>query len=336
MSQNKISARIGPESHTGKEISGWQLKTLLANGTFSCVYTAQHKETGQLAAIKITDKWRCSTEDVARVWAEIKIQQQLKHSNIIELYEVIETPQYIYMVTQLAQEGDLLDHLNDRGSLTEHEASNIFLKLLLAMEYAHKKGFIHRDIKPENIFMDNGDILLGDWGFAGTYCPTKMQTADMGSLQYCSPEIIRGKSYCGPEVDVWSLGVVLYALVTRRLPFGGSKTEIVHKTCHGDFYMPPSLSSQLKKLLSCMLCPNRKNRATIQEIKYSGWLQLFHPHLRSFGKSKSSVALLTTNPKKEKKIAAHKTKKVGGSAILTSSSSSLEGYSLSRGAAIEL
>jgi serine/threonine protein kinase len=173
-----------------------------------------------------------------RFRSEVEAMKALEHRHVIELYDAIETIDTLAIVMQFAKNGDLLQYITKRKRLPEEEVRRIFRQICSGVEAAHKAGWIHRDLKVENIYLDeNGSVRIGDWGFAGRWSPgvvrfwrstvdtsnaSQFQNASFGSLHYASPEIVQGTEYVGPEVDVWSLGVVLYALSTGTLPFGGA------------------------------------------------------------------------------------------------------------------
>jgi serine/threonine protein kinase len=167
--------------------------------------------------------------------------------------------------------------VNAHGRFNESEASTLFLQLVDAIEHTHNAGFVNRDIKLDNILIKDGRLVVGDWGFASTWSKDKKHVSSVGSLKYCSPEIVNGRPYVGPEVDVWSLGVVLYSLITGRLPFNGAtvRTDI----SAARFNMPSDASEELRLLLSSMLCSDPSKRATISDVKTSAWMVRFHPHL---------------------------------------------------------
>jgi serine/threonine protein kinase len=153
------------------------------------------------------------------------------------------------------------------GKFSEAEACEIFHHLIDAIEYIHNAGYIHRDIKLDNILVDNGKLLLSDWGFASSWRQDKLHTSYPGSPNYCSPEIIMGIPYVGPEVDIWSLGVVLFAMVAGRLPFADNSAIRA-----GNYEVPLDVSTELCDLLSSMFCMVPNKRATIKDVKNSAWV----------------------------------------------------------------
>jgi len=171
---------------------------------------------------------------------------------------------------------DLLHFLHKRGKLSEAEAKDIMLQLVSAMCYAWKKGFCHRDIKLENILMiGEQQVFIGDWGLAAKIKSHNDILNDVvGSLPTQCPQIILEQPYKGPAADIWSLGVVLYALVTGKLPFiGDGDFELMQNIVRGNYTLPGDISSDLRSLLARMLENEEKDRITISELQNHPWLK---------------------------------------------------------------
>lgn len=178
---------------------------------------------------------------------------------------------------ELASGGDLRDFVNSNDVLPETLARSLFLPIAKALRFAHNSGFVHRDLKLENILLDEyGNPKIADWGFASRWSPSIKLTDPVGSLFYCAPELLSVRQYSGPECDVWSLGVILYALVTSTLPFlpqpgDRSDTEMRRRIATANYSIPSHVSSSCTSLLRSMLELSSQKRATLDEILRHPW-----------------------------------------------------------------
>ncbi|CAF0837050.1 unnamed protein product [Adineta ricciae] len=235
----------------------YELQKTIGNGGFGKVKQAIHLLTGEHVAIKIIDKAKLGS-DVARIALEIKAMKDLRHQHICQLYQVIETDEYYFLVLEYFCNGELFDYIVNRNRLSEEQARHFFRQIVSAVAYMHKKGYCHRDLKPENLLLDRRENLkLIDFGlcaqpkgginlaYLGTAC---------GSPAYAAPEIIAGTNYRGDVADVWSLGVLLYALLCGSLPFDDENIASMYaKIQNGVYHIPSWLSQESVALLRLML-----------------------------------------------------------------------------------
>lgn len=181
-------------------------------------------------AIKILEKQKIQDiSDFERVTREIHILKILRHPNVVHLYEIIETQGKLYLVMEHCSNGELFEFISGKNRLREEEACRLFQQLIAAIDYINRQGVAHRDIKPENILLDaNNNLKLIDFGLSNTFQPgDKLETA-CGSPCYAAPELIKGHKYSGVKADLWSCGVVLYAMLCGFLPFEDNNTQSLY------------------------------------------------------------------------------------------------------------
>ncbi|KAK6638464.1 hypothetical protein RUM43_006731 [Polyplax serrata] len=246
----------------------------LGQGTYGKVQLGINKETGQEVAIKTIKKCKIETEaDLVRIRREIQIMSSVRHPNIIHIYEVFENREKIVLVMEYAAGGELYDYLSERKVLEETEARRIFRQISTAIYYCHKHKICHRDLKLENILLDeNGNAKIADFGLSNVFDGQRLLSTYCGSPLYASPEIVKGTPYHGPEVDCWSLGVLLYTLVYGAMPFDGTNFKrLVKHISQGDYFEPKKASSA-SPLIRDMLTVNSKDRITIEQICSHWWV----------------------------------------------------------------
>ncbi|KFP76484.1 NUAK family SNF1-like kinase 2, partial [Acanthisitta chloris] len=225
-------------------------------------------------AIKSIRKDKIKDEqDLIHIRREIEIMSSLNHPHIIAVHEVFENSSKIVIVMEYASKGDLYDYISERQRLTEQEARHFFRQVVSAVYYCHKNGIVHRDLKLENILLDaNGNIKIADFGLSNVYQQDKLLQTYCGSPLYASPEIINGRPYKGPEVDSWSLGVLLYVLVHGTMPFDGHDYKTLVKQITSGDYREPTKLSDACGLIRWMLMVNPERRATIEDIATHWWV----------------------------------------------------------------
>ena len=245
----------------------------LGSGGFSEVYRAIHKPTKIEVAIKVIQKNKMPKEIFQR---ELRILSMLDHPFCCSLYESFEDDHFWYIVMEKMQGNTLLNEINKTYGLTENKSRHVFCQLICALDYLHKELHIaHRDIKAENIMFDRkGNIRLIDFGLGNQYVSEGdfLKTA-CGSPAYAPPEMLTGKPY-NDEADVWSSGIVLYAMLTGRLPFqDGNIQNLMKKIVYSDPIYPPTMSDDARNLLKRLLEKDPAQRITITEITESQWFK---------------------------------------------------------------
>ncbi|KAF2224121.1 hypothetical protein BDZ85DRAFT_97585 [Elsinoe ampelina] len=245
----------------------------LGEGSFGKVKLATHKMTGQKVALKVITRSKMLTRDMAgRIEREIQYLQLLRHPHIIKLYTVVTTPKEIVMVLEYAG-GELFDYIVTHGRLPEDRARKFFQQIVCAVEYCHRHKIVHRDLKPENLLLDDQhNVKIADFGLSNIMTDGNFLKTSCGSPNYAAPEVISGKLYAGPEVDVWSCGVILYVLLTGRLPFDDEYIPALFKKIQqGTYNVPGYISKEAARLIKRMLQVNPVLRITVQEIRQDPW-----------------------------------------------------------------
>ncbi|XP_022104013.1 NUAK family SNF1-like kinase 1 [Acanthaster planci] len=246
----------------------------LGSGTYGKVKLALQLDTREEVAIKCIPKSKIdNAADLRRLRQEIEVMSSLHHPHIIRVTEVFESRDKIVMVMEYAPGGELYDYING-GKATPAEAKRLFRQIALAVQHLHKNNVVHRDLKLENVLLDSDlTVKIADFGLSSTFDRSRLLDTFCGSPLYASPEIINGTPYHGPEVDCWSLGVILYAMVYRTMPFHGADfAQLKAQITGGDFYEPPSLS-EASGLIHRMLTVDPRKRSTIDGILSHPWLR---------------------------------------------------------------
>jgi serine/threonine protein kinase len=236
----------------------YEIKETLGKGKFGLVKAAIHKKTNKKVAVKVMSKKEMTVQDVELQRREIEILKMCQHPYIIRLLDIFENQDYIYIVMENLQGGDLFTYLEKRDfEIPEERAKVLGHQIATALYYLHSFGVAHRDLKPENILMvtddDDTDLKLVDFGLSKIIGPNESSLDPFGTLSYVAPEVLLQKPY-GKEVDLWSLGVIIYLLLSRVLPFDDEEDkEIARQTIQDapDFSFDPwpQVSSAAKDIV---------------------------------------------------------------------------------------
>jgi len=247
-----------------RTIGNYKLGATIGEGCSGLIRLAESTVTGEKVAVKIVSR---ADVDDTRYMQEISNQQLLKHEHIIRIHEVLEHGGYYFIVMDFAPGGDLFDYIDRHVMLREGEIRRLFRQILAGVEHCHQCSVVHRDLKLENIFLDHKhDVKIGDFGLSATMHHGQPLTDVCGSPDYAAPELFEEDcKYEGPEVDVWSCGVVLYALLCNTLPN-------VCSIKSGRLSVPESVSSDAKDLLSQMLVVDPAMRISTSQIWQHAWL----------------------------------------------------------------
>lgn len=254
----------------------YEIERTIGKGNFAVVKLAKHRITKTEVAIKIIDKTQLDEVNLEKVYREVQIMKELSHPNIIKLYQVMETNSMVYLVSEYASNGEIFDYIARNGRMTEAMAKKKFWQILSAVEYCHNHHIVHRDLKAENLLLDEKmNVKIADFGFSNYYSVNDRLKTWCGSPPYAAPEVFEGKNYVGPEVDIWSLGVVLYVLVCGTLPFDGSNLQVLREhVLSGRFRIPYFMSSECEHLIRRMLILEPKKRYKVEHVKQHKWMQM--------------------------------------------------------------
>ena len=265
-----------------KYIGQFVLGEKLGQGTFGVVVIGTHQITGEKVAVKILDKEKILQEtDKSRLEREIKILKNMRHNNIVHLYDVKETPTSLYIIMEYICGRELFEYIIYNKKLSELEACKLYQQIISGIEYLGKIKVVHRDIKPENLLIDNkNNIKIVDFGLSNSYPKNELLTTACGSPCYAAPEMINGEKYYGLKADIWSSGIVLYAMLCGYLPFEEADNEKLYKKItEGKFKTPNFLSDSAKDFLHRILTTDPRNRITIPQMKKHPWFNLVNPKI---------------------------------------------------------
>ncbi|XP_073307168.1 CBL-interacting serine/threonine-protein kinase 6-like [Primulina huaijiensis] len=269
---------MGSEEKCGVLHGKYELGRLLGHGTFAKVYHARNLKTGKSLAIKIVGKEKVIRVGMMeQVKREISVMKMMKHPNIVELHEVMASKTKIYFVMELVRGGELFAKIS-KGKLREEVARNYFQQLISAVDFCHSRGVYHRDLKPENLLLDEvGNLKVTDFGlsaFSDHLRQDGLLHTTCGTPAYVSPEVIGKKGYDGAKADIWSCGVILFALLAGYLPFQDDNIVAMYRKIYrGDFKCSPWFSPESRKFITKMLDPNPSTRITIAKIMDCSWFK---------------------------------------------------------------
>ncbi|XP_061817029.1 serine/threonine-protein kinase MARK2 isoform X14 [Nerophis lumbriciformis] len=272
--RNSISTTTSDDQ---PHIGNYRLLKTIGKGNFAKVKLARHVLTGKEVAVKIIDKTQLNSSSLQKLFREVRIMKMLNHPNIVKLFEVIETEKTLYLVMEYASGGEVFDYLVAHGRMKEKEARAKFRQIVSAVQYCHQKCIVHRDLKAENLLLDaDMNIKIADFGFSNEFTLGNKLDTFCGSPPYAAPELFQGKKYDGPEVDVWSLGVILYTLVSGSLPFDGQNLkELRERVLRGKYRIPFYMSTDCENLLKKFLILNPSKRGSLeQQIMRDRWMNV--------------------------------------------------------------
>ncbi|KAM5260042.1 serine/threonine-protein kinase MARK2-like isoform 1-T1 [Hipposideros larvatus] len=253
------------------------LLNTIGAGSQAKVKRGEHLPTGTQVAVKVIQRPSVIIGGHRPILTEARCMARLRHPNVVQLFEIINTQGHLFITMEYIGGGNLLDYIHTHGRMMEGEARDAFRQLVSAVEYCHEKGVIHLDIKPKNVlFSTDRKVKLTDFGISELYDGNKLN-AFCGTPSYMAPEIIQMEAYDGPPADVWSLGVVLYHMVTGHTPFHSKDFgELARQITKGEYTVPHDISIQLQILLSHLITVDPMKRSTLLQVMRDSWLNYGH------------------------------------------------------------
>eukprot|EP00434_Breviolum_minutum_P023370 symbB.v1.2.020616.t1/scaffold1747.1/size103332/3 len=264
----KAFAMSQPDSSRAraKSIGHYILGKTIGEGTFGKVKLGTHILTSERVAVKILEKERIvEVADVERVAREVHILKLIRHPHIVQLYEIIETRRQLYLIMEYASGGELFDYIVGKGRVPELEACRFFHQIIAGLEKVHAMNIVHRDLKPENLLLDeHKNIKIVDFGLSNVFRQGQLLKTACGSPCYAAPEMIAGHSYVPHLCDLWSCGVILFALVCGYLPFEDQNTSALYKKILAADYKTP-------KFISELLTTDPTRRYNVPDVRAHPW-----------------------------------------------------------------
>ncbi|XP_056906882.1 serine/threonine-protein kinase BRSK2 isoform X10 [Takifugu flavidus] len=254
-------------------LTGWNRKSSILSGLPGLVKLGVHCVTCQKVAIKIVNREKLSESVLMKVEREIAILKLIEHPHVLKLHDVYENKKYLYLVLEHVSGGELFDYLVKKGRLTPKEARKFFRQIMSALDFCHSHSICHRDLKPENLLLDEkNNIRIADFGMASLQVGDSLLETSCGSPHYACPEVIRGEKYDGRKADVWSCGVILFALLVGALPFDDDNLRnLLEKVKLGVFHMPHFIPPDCQNLLRGMIEVDASKRLTLEQIQKHTW-----------------------------------------------------------------
>lgn len=255
-------------------VGPYRLDKTLGKGQTGLVKLGIHCVSGQKVAIKIINRSKLSESVLQKVEREIAIMKLIEHPHVLGFYDVYENKKFLYLILEHVSGGELFDYLVSKGRLNIKEARKFFRQIISALDFCHCHSICHRDLKPENLLLDDkGNIKVADFGMASLQLENSLLETSCGSPHYASPEVVRGEKYDGRRADVWSCGVILYALLVGALPFDDDNLRyLLEKVKRGVFHIPHFVPAECQSLLRAMIEVDVDKRITLTEVLRHPWV----------------------------------------------------------------
>lgn len=259
-------SRIGPFVFRGT----------VGSGAFSVVKLSFHEELQQYFACKIVPRNRINSDDLEqRFEMEIRINQQMHHPGVVQIVDLLKDDLNYYIFMEFCPNGELFKYIVGRSKLPETEAAHFMHQFLEAISYVHSLGVAHRDLKPENLLLDPvGCLKISDFGLSKFVGSTGIVSTPCGSPCYASPECLSGHDYDGCKSDIWSIGVIMFAMVTGQLPWTKrNQAQLFNQIRKGEYTIPNYLSDDCSDLLARLMTVNPLKRITVQDALNHPWIK---------------------------------------------------------------
>ncbi|CAF2036093.1 unnamed protein product [Rotaria magnacalcarata] len=271
MSYNAKTSATAAPPRTSQYVGPYILQKTLGKGQTGLVKLGVHYVTGEKVAIKIVNREALSESVLLKVEREIAIMKLIEHPHVLRLYDVYESRKYLYLILEHVAGGELFDYLVKKSRLTPKEARKFFRQIMSALDFCHSHMVCHRDLKPENLLLDDKmNIRVADFGMASLQVEGAFLETSCGSPHYACPE---GEKYDGRKADVWSCGVILYALLVGALPFDDDNLrQLLEKVKKGIFHIPHFVPADCQQLLRGMIETDPHKRLTLEEVSRHPWV----------------------------------------------------------------
>ncbi|KAI8049145.1 kinase-like domain-containing protein [Gilbertella persicaria] len=274
---------MSPGNRRRKDVGDYWLGKTLGRGSSGRVKVGIHKVTGEKVAIKIISKSHLAANASVEkaVKREIAVMKLISHPNIMSLLDVVDLSDSpnLYLVLEYVQGGELFEYLVSQGRLSEAEARKYFQQIIIGLDYCHRHLICHRDLKPENLLLDREkNIKIADFGMASLQPTGSLLETSCGSPHYASPEIVNGIPYDGSASDIWSCGIILYALLSGYLPFDDDNIrQLLNKVKVGKYKIPDHISDEARDLITKILVINPSKRLTMKQVQSHPWFIIDPP-----------------------------------------------------------
>jgi serine/threonine protein kinase len=256
-------------------IGPYQLHDVIGEGAFALVRLATREDLTIPLACKIVPRLRLQTSNLAmRFDLEIRVVQQLHHPGVVHLVDILSDENNFYVIMEFCEGGELFQHVVNRGHLSEPDAKPFIHQILEALSYVHERGVCHRDLKPENLLLDStGHVKISDFGLSRFVRRDGLVETPCGSPCYVSPECISGRPYDGRKSDLWSVGVITYALLTGQLPWTKrNQQQLFEQIRKGEFNVPAFLSAECRHFICALMTVDCNHRISIEAALAHPWI----------------------------------------------------------------
>ena len=256
-------------------IEPYELRGVIGDGAFSVVRLAFNVQYKTYAACKIISRQKLAVHNLEpRFENEIRILQQLHHPGVVGLFDMKKDDNFYYVFEEFCPNGELFQYIVTHGRLEEEEAQIFVKQILETLKYVHNLGICHRDLKPENLLIDtNGNIKISDFGLSRFVSRSGIVETPCGSPCYASPECISGRPYDGRKSDIWSAGVICYAMVTGQLPWTKrNQQQLFDQIKSGDYIIPSFLTEDCRSFLSGLMEVDAQRRMSIEDALSHPWM----------------------------------------------------------------
>eukprot|EP01001_Neometanema_parovale_P005922 NODE_2319_length_1450_cov_37.614921_g2203_i0.p1 GENE.NODE_2319_length_1450_cov_37.614921_g2203_i0~~NODE_2319_length_1450_cov_37.614921_g2203_i0.p1 ORF type:complete len:417 (+),score=68.54 NODE_2319_length_1450_cov_37.614921_g2203_i0:58-1251(+) len=268
-----------------KVVGNYEVGKPLGKGSFSSVRFCKDVRNGKEYAMKILDKQDLVDKKMgAQVNREIALMLKMTHRNVCAMRECFQTSEKVFLILELVTGGDLFQRIKAAGKLPEDEARDLFQQLICGLHYCHKHGIAHRDLKPENLLLNqDGMLKISDFGLSNTQSssdsgrvgPSQMLKTVCGTPNYVAPEVLKNEGYNGFQADMWSAGVILYVMLSGKLPFHDKQVHFLfRKIQEGEYVIPEFFGPDVVALLKHLICTDPITRYTCEQVTTDPWFRV--------------------------------------------------------------